>query len=106
MVYLDHSIPIFVDLGERSHAAPENKHRVDYDYKVGDKVTLKNQIVYEYKTLYKGTFVITQCFTNGTVILQYGGTEMRYNIRCNKPYKLDTKVEDFDPINIFDAVNI
>ena len=33
-------------------------------------------------------------FTNGTVSLLCGLTEIRYNIRRIKPYKYDTKAED------------
>ena len=84
----------------------ENKHRVDSDYKFGDKVMLTNHTAYKNETPYKGTFVITQCFTNGTVLLQYGGIEIRCNIRRIKPYKSDTKVEDYNSINMDDAVNI
>ena len=67
---------------------------------------LTKHTAYKYETPYKGPFVITQCFRNGTVMLQYGETEIRYNIRRSKPYKLDTKVEDFNSINMFDGVNI
>ena len=49
--------------------ARENKHRVDYDYKFGDKVILLNHTAHKYETPYKGTFGITKCFTNGMVIL-------------------------------------
>ena len=44
--------------------------------------------------------------TNSTVILQYGETKIVYNIRRIKPYKSDTKVEDFNSINMFDTVKI
>ena len=57
---------------------------------------LINHTVYTYETLYKGPFVITQCSTNVVVMLQYGATETKYNIRCIKSYKSDTKVEDFN----------
>ena len=40
--------------------------------------------------------MIIQCFTNGTVNLKYGVTEISYNICHINPYKLDTKVEDFN----------
>ena len=36
-----------------------NKHRLDYYYKVGDKVMLTKHTAYKYKTPYKGPFVIT-----------------------------------------------
>ena len=55
---------------------------------------------------YKGPFLITQYFTNGTVNLQCGAIQIKYNICCIRPYKLDTKVEDFNSINMDDAVNI
>ena len=45
----------------------ENTHIFDYDYKSGDKVMLTNHTAYKYETPYKGLFMITQCFTNGTV---------------------------------------
>ena len=67
---------------------------------------LNNHTTYKYDTPYKGHFVITQCFTNCTLMLQYGVTEISYNMRCIKPYKSDTKVEDFNSINFVDAVNI
>ena len=84
----------------------ENKHRVDYDYEVGGKFMLLNHTAYKYETSYKGLFVITHCFTNVMVKLQYGATEIRHNIHRNNPYKSDTKVEDFNLINMDDAVNI
>ena len=68
----------------------ENKHRVEYDYKVIDKIMLNNHTAYKYKTPYKGPFLITQCFKNGTVTLQCGATQTKYNIRQIKPYKFDT----------------
>ena len=86
--------------------ARKNRHRVDYDYKVGDKVMLTNQTSYKHETPYKDPFVITQCFTNGTVNLQHGAIQIKYNIRCIKPYKLDTKVEYFNSKNMDDAINI
>ena len=67
---------------------------------------LHNHALYKYKTPHRVPFVITQCFTNGTAMLQYGETEIRYNIRRIKPYKSDTKIEDFNSINMDDAVNI
>ena len=47
----------------------DNKYRVDYDYKVGDKVMLTKHTAYKYETPYKGPFVITQYFTKRTVNL-------------------------------------
>ena len=41
----------------------ENKHRVDYDYKVEDKVMLTDHTSYKYEMPYKGPFIITHYFT-------------------------------------------
>ena len=67
---------------------------------------LINHTAYKYDMSYKGPFLITQCFTNGMLMLQYGATDIRYNIRRIKPYNPDTKVEVFDSINMYDSVNI
>ena len=50
--------------------------------------------------------MITPCFTKGTVNLQYGPTKIMYNIRQIKPYNFDTNVEDINPKNMYDEVNI
>ena len=67
---------------------------------------LTNHTPYKYEAPYKGSFVITRCFTNSTVLLQCGAIQIMYNIRRIKPYKSDTKFEDFNPKNMYDAVNI
>ena len=60
----------------------------------------------EKKKEYSRPFVITQCFTNGTVMLQYGATEISCDICHIMPYKLYNKVNYFNSINMFDGVNI
>ena len=67
---------------------------------------LNNQNSYKYVALYNGHFVITQCFTNITVNLQWGEIQIKYNIRCIKPYKSNTKVEDYTSIHMYDTVSI
>ena len=52
------------------------------------------------------TFFNNTFFTNGTVNLQYGPTNFRYNIHQIKPYKSDTKVEDSDSENMSDDISI
>ena len=47
-----------------------------------------------------------QCLTNGMVKLQFGVIQIKYNICFNIPYKSDTNVEDIDPKNMSDDVNI
>ena len=53
-----------------------------------------NNDAYKYDTPYKGSFLIMQCWTNGTVILQCGPTKIRHNTCWIKPYTSDTNVED------------
>ena len=65
-----------------------------------------NHTAYKYETSYEGYFVITQCFTNGTVYLQYSLTNIRHNIRQIEPYKSDTKVEYYNSRNMSDDVSI
>ena len=84
----------------------KNKQRVEYDYKVGDKVMLTNNNAQEYETPYKSLFLITKCFTNGRVMLKYDAVQITYKIRFINLYKYDTKVVDFIPKNKDDSVNI
>ena len=65
-----------------------------------------NHTAYKNETPYKCNFVITQFLTNVTVMLPYGVIQITYNIRHIKPYKPNTKVEDFNPKNTDDSVNI
>ena len=55
----------------------KNSKRVDHDYTVGDKFMLTHNDDFKYKIPYKGTFDITQCWTNGMVTLQCGATKIR-----------------------------
>ena len=67
---------------------------VYHDYKVGDIVMIYNHAAYKYENPYRGQFLITHCWTNNTVTLQFVATKLRYNIRLIKPYTFDTNVED------------
>ena len=84
----------------------ENRNQVDHDYKVGDKVMLNSHALYKYKTPYKGPFVITWCWTNGTVTRKYGPIQITHNIHWIMPYKSYTNVEYIKPENMCDNVNI
>ena len=55
---------------------------------------------------YNRPFVITQYWTNGTVTLQYGPTEIGYNILCIKPYTSNINAEDIITGNMYDNINI
>ena len=67
---------------------------------------LNNHAAYKYETLYKGQFLIMRCWTNGNVTIQYGLIQIRHNIRQIKPYISYTNVEDINPKNMCDNVNI
>ena len=69
---------------------------VYHDYKVRDKAMLVNNAAYKYEMPYNGWFVITQCWTNVMVTLQYGATKIGHIIHCLKPYTSDTNVEDIN----------
>ena len=55
---------------------------------------------------YAGPFVTTQCFTNGTVELQYGAIKVRYNIRRIKLYKYEKNIEDISTESTDNGINI
>ena len=84
----------------------ENRHRLDFDYKVRDKIMLTKHTAYKYETPYMVTFVIKKYFANGTVKLQNGATQNKYNIHCIEPYKYDTKVEYSSSKNMSGDVRI
>ena len=50
--------------------------------------------------------MITRSFTNGTVNLKYGAIQVKYNTRRIKPYKPDANIEDINPKNMSDDINI
>ena len=62
---------------------------------------LDNNFAYKYETPYNIPFVITQCWTNGTIKLQCGATKIKYNIHRIKPHTSDTKMKD---INIWEKL--
>ena len=66
----------------------ENKHRVDYDYKVGDKVlVLKSGILCKAESRYDSDpWTITSVHTNGTIRVQRGSKSERMNIRRVTPF--------------------
>ena len=84
----------------------ENRHRFYHNNKVRDSVMLTKHNSSKYGMPYRVPFLITHCFTNGTVKLQNGATQIMYNIHHINPYKLDTKVEDSSSKNMSDDVNI
>ena len=65
-----------------------------HKYKVGDKFMIDNNAAYKYETPYNRPFVKIQYWTNITVALQYGATQIRHSICSINTYTSDTNVED------------
>ena len=70
------------------NTARENKHRVDYDYKVGDKVLIrKDGILRKSESRYDSEpWTITSVHTDGTIRVERGTKSERINIRRVTPY--------------------
>jgi hypothetical protein len=68
--------------------APENEGRIDYDYKVGQKVLVRKEgILRKYEsTWHRKPWLITSVHTNGTITVQCGNKLERMNIWRVKPF--------------------
>ena len=67
--------------------ARENKHRINFDYAVGQKVLIrKDGILRKAEDKNQGPYAVTQVHTNGTVRIQRGSISERLNIRRLNPY--------------------
>jgi len=66
----------------------ENSKRVDYDYKVGDKVLIrKDGILRKAESIWrKEPWTITAIRTNGTIRIRCGNKSERINIRRVTPF--------------------
>lgn len=65
----------------------ENKNRVDFEYKIGHKIYIKNVGIQRKMDCPKeGPFEITDVFTNGTVRIQHGNVNEHINIRRIEPH--------------------
>ena len=71
----------------------KNSNILHHDYKVRDKLMCTNNTSFEYKTPHVGPFEITQFWTNGTIILQYGEIKIMNIICLIKPCISNTNVE-------------
>ena len=65
----------------------ENRKRISYNYKIGDKVLLKRGTENKYETPYAGPFAILRVNDNGTVYLQMENITDTVNNRRIKPFK-------------------
>jgi hypothetical protein len=71
--------------------ANENKGRIDYDYKVGQKVLLRKEgfLRNAESRWHKRPWLIMSVHTNGTIMFQQGNKIDRMNIWRVKPFKKD-----------------
>ena len=67
---------------------------------------LVNNTSLKYKTSHSGPFDIIQCWTNGTVTLQYGLIKICRNILCINPHISDTNVVDINLKLIIEYVTL
>ncbi len=71
--------------------AGENEGRIDYDYKVGQKVLLRKEGILRNaeSRWHKKPWLITAVHTNGTITVHRGKKVERMNIRRVKPFTKD-----------------
>jgi hypothetical protein len=71
--------------------ARENKGRINYDYKVGQKVLLRKEgiLCNTESRWHKNPWLITSVHTNGTIMVQSGNKIERMNIWRVKPFEED-----------------
>ena len=76
------------------NTARENEGRIDYDYKVGQKVLVRNDgILRKAESRYlREPWLITSVHTNGTIRVQCGNKSERINIRRVKPFDDGTNI--------------
>jgi hypothetical protein len=69
--------------------ACENEGRIDYDYKVGQKILVRNEgILRKAQSIWQNDpWTITTVHTNGTITVQHGNKLERLNIRRVKPFE-------------------
>ncbi|KAL7541220.1 hypothetical protein ACHAWF_006879, partial [Thalassiosira exigua] len=67
--------------------ARENARRIDYDYRVGQKVLIiRDGTLSKSELKYDGPFTVTEVYTNGTVRIRRGTVNERLNMRRIVPY--------------------
>jgi hypothetical protein len=71
------------------NTAHENEGRIDYDYKVGQKILVQNKgILRKAQSIWqKDPWTITTVHTNGTITIQRRNNLERLNIRRVKPFE-------------------
>jgi hypothetical protein len=71
------------------NTAHKNEGRIDYDYKVGQKILVRNEgILRKAQSIWQNDpWTITTVHTNGTITVQRGNKLERLNIRRVKPFQ-------------------
>jgi hypothetical protein len=71
------------------NTAHENKSRIDYDYKVGQKILVWNEgILRNAQSMWqRDPWTITTVHTNGTITIQRRNKEERLYIKRVKPFE-------------------
>ncbi len=71
------------------NTASENEGRIDYDYKVGQKMLVQNKgILHKAQSIWqKDPWTITTVHTNGRITIQRRNKLERLNIRRGKPFE-------------------
>jgi hypothetical protein len=71
----------------------KNKGRIDYDYKVGQKILVQNKgiLCKVQSTWLKGPWTITTVHTNGNITVQCRNKEQQLNIRRVKLFVEDNE---------------
>ncbi len=71
------------------NTAHENEGRIDYDYKVGQKILVRNKgILRKAQSIWqKDPWTITTAHTNETITIQRGNKQERLNIRRVKSFE-------------------
>jgi hypothetical protein len=71
------------------NTAHENEGRIDYDYKVGKKILVRNEgILRKAQSIWqKDPWTIMTVHTNRTITIQCRNKEERLNIRRVKPFE-------------------
>jgi hypothetical protein len=71
------------------NTAHENKGRIDYDYKVGQEILVRNEGIpcKAQSICQKDPWTITTVHTNGTIAIQRGNKEEKLHIRRVKLFE-------------------
>jgi hypothetical protein len=71
------------------NTAHENEGRIDYDYKVGQKILVQNKLIlHKTQSIWqKDPWTITTVHTSGTITIQCGNKLERLNIRRVEPFE-------------------